>query len=84
MKEIEESTLLWTYQSSFDFKTLLMFYIFESEVKSTSMIRKIWMQTETNTQYFELIARPHERKRKEVIWVTFESVFWPNTSVKKK
>ena len=60
MKEIEESTLLWTYQSSFDFKTLLMFYIFESEVKSTSMIRKIWMQTETNTQYFELIARPHK------------------------
>ena len=62
-----------------------MFYIFKSEIKSTSMRRrKNWMQTETNTQYFELIARPHEIKRKELIWVTFESVLWPNTSVQKK
>ena len=80
----EESTLLCIYQNSYDFKTLLMFYIFKSEIISTSMRRrKNWMQTETNTQYFELIAR-HEIKRKELIWVTFESVLWPNTSVQKK
>ena len=60
MKRIkEESTLPCTYQNSFDFKTLLMFYVFKSEIKSTSMRRgKNRMQTETNTQHFELIARP--------------------------
>lgn len=45
----EESTLLCIcFLYSFDFKTLLMFYIFKTKLKQFMRKKENWMQTETN------------------------------------